>query len=289
VFRRLKLEELDFDEGLFKQEYPMTFDECFRAAGNSIFTRINYEPTDKWLDVGDSTYILDGHPNERYTYSIGADPAGGLGDKGDNSVAHVTCLDTNEQVAEFVSNKFEPDVFALKLADLGRMFNNAFLVPEANNHGAVVCKVLRDDTDYETDRIYHMQTAGSDYEDRPLLTMGLRTTARTRPVVLGNLRTEVATSYTIHSPLLHDEMGTFIEHENGKMEAADGCHDDTVIAAAMALMGVERAGLYARPEAYQPPVTNKHGMFTLDGIIDELRAANDQFPIAAQHASSERM
>lgn len=286
VWRRLKLEELDFDEGLFKQEYPMSFDECFRAAGNSIFTRINYEATDSWMDVGGDTWILDGHPNQNYTYCIGADPSGGVGERGDNAVLHVACLDTQEQVGEYVSNKCEPDLLGLKMVDLGRMFNNAFLVPEANNHGAVTCKAIRDDTDYPDDRVYYMQTAGADFEDRPLLSMGLRTTGRTRPVVIGNLRTEVATSYTVHSPLLHDEMGTFVEHETGKMAAAEGCHDDTVIAAAMAVFGMERAGLYARPEGHAAVTPQKPSPFSLDGIIEEMHAANDQFPIGEQHASA---
>ena len=46
AWRRMKLEELDFDLRLFKQEYPMTLDECFQSTGGSIFQTVRF------LDMG---------------------------------------------------------------------------------------------------------------------------------------------------------------------------------------------------------------------------------------------
>ena len=47
-FRREKLEDLEYDLDLFKQEYPITLDECFRATGRSIFHKVQYVQTKGW-------------------------------------------------------------------------------------------------------------------------------------------------------------------------------------------------------------------------------------------------
>ena len=86
----------------------------------------------------------------------------------------------------------------------------------------------------------------------------------------------------IHSPLLNDELGTFVEYEDGKLGAADNCKDDRVMALANLVMGLERAALYARPS---PDIRWGSGKvtgdpFIFDNILNELKNRQGVFPIS---------
>lgn len=285
AWRRIKLEEKDFDIRMLMQEYPATLDECFQSTGSSIFHKINYIPTLEWKDQGNHLHILGTHPLPGAKYCIGADPSGGVGK--DNAAAEIIWLEGNEQVGEYAHNMIEPDIFGEHLADLAILFNQAYVVVEANNHGPVTLGSLRDN--YDDTRIYAMQTASAkDVPDPSLMQLGLRTTTRTRPLMIGNLRTELAHGFIIHSPLLKGELDTFIENASGKMEAEEGCHDDTVMALAQGMMGVDEAIVFAgvRPgvtvtgEPFKDP-------FLLDNIIEEMKdKQGGRFPIREQHTTN---
>lgn len=290
IWRRQKLEEKDYDLALFKQEYPLTLAECFQAAGQSIFHKVNFQPTGAWKYQGSHLYTLDPHPMQGMTYVLGADPAGGIGDAGDNSAIEIFCVDLQEQVAEYSHNRIAPDAFGEKVNDLGRMFNNAFVVVESNNHGPVTLDALRR-LEYDDSLIYYMDNATAmGYEDRGLMQMGFRTSSRTKPIMIGKLRTAVASTWIIHSEMLADEMSTFIEHETGELAAQKGAHDDRVMASACAIMGVERAGLFASPKHYEATAGGRRykDPFAMDTIIEEMRGRGKGFPIRDQHASAWR-
>ena len=282
AWRRIKLEELDYDIGLFEQEYPMTIDQCFKASGQSLFQSVNYKESEDWCSLGNHLYVKRGHPRPGYTYSLGADPSGGTG--GDNAGICVFCVDTGEQVAEYAHNFIEPDTFGVKCVDIGRMFNEAFLTVESNNHGPVTIKMIRDEG-YPENKIYMMESTGGEFsEDPTLMQFGFRTTKRTKPILIGNLRTMLIKDLTIHSPSLNDELSTFIEHENGELGAQENCHDDRVIASALAAIGMSRAALYASPKkAYVRERDKTKSPFTLDAIIEELRSRGKRLPISPQH------
>ena len=281
LWRRDKLEELDYDLTRFKQEYPSTLDECFQSSGHSIFGKVNYEQTDKWKRLDQHVYALEDHPRIGYTYVIGADPSGGVGL--DNATMQVVCLDTYEQVAEFASDKTEPDVFAHKIAFMGNKYNKAFLSVESNNHGIVTLKILSNI--YPRYLIHRaFKSARGSSSDESLMALGVSSNTRSKPLIIGNLRTELADTLKIHSPLLKDELSTFIETETGKLEAEEGCKDDRVIALAMAIVGLSKAAIMcgdknkAQIEVIDP--------FSLDSIIDEMTKGKNSFPISPQHAGA---
>lgn len=277
LWRRYKLEEMEYDLATFHREYPMTIDECFEASGSSIFTKVRYAPTDDWKQEGRHSWRLVGHPRPGATYSLGADPAGGVGK--DAACIEVICIDTMEQVAEYTNNKIQPDVFAGIISEWGNLFNEAFVTVENNNHGIATLSVL--DDIYPTYLIYGKSARG---DDAKLLNLGYRTSPRTKPLMIGTLRKMAATDLVIHSPLLRAEMGTFIEHDTGELGAEDGAHDDTVMAIACAAMGIQRAGLYAGPRESKRPLTkvDKNNPFLLDNIIEELQKRGFGFPIGRQ-------
>ncbi len=281
VWRRMILDDIDYDLGTFKQEYPITLDECFQASGSSLFPVVNFIPTDKWKEQGNHLWKLEGHPKDKLHYVIGADPSGGVGR--DNACAQVICIETMEQVAEYAHNKVDPYAFGEHISDLGIIFNNAYLVIESNNHGPVTVKAVQDN-DYPSFLMYDMNTAGVDYEDPELMQTGFRTTRRTKPIMIGRLKTALAKEIIIHSTELSDELSTFIEHENGSLGADKGCMDDRVMAIACANIGIEPAAMQSLPDTHAPS-EDYVDPFSLEGILKELQSRGRDFPIPPQHGS----
>lgn len=265
VWRRWKLEELDYDIRGFKQEYPMTLDECFQMTSSSIFTKVKYEPTDRWEQIGRGFWVLKGHPEKELHYYIGGDPSGGLGQ--DSSAVEVFCAETNEQVAEFTSDRTDPEVFGYKLAEIGAMFNNAYLTVESNAHGVLTLSVL--EKQYQNSLLHREKRDGGDTETDHIMRLGWRTTAANKHLLIGRLRIELASNITIHSPLLQTELSTFIEDDRGRLAAQEGCHDDLVMAAACAMVGKNRC---IQTLQYDKRTLERKSMnpLLLDNIIDEL-------------------
>ena len=283
VWRRIKLEELDYDLQLFSQEYPLTLDECFQASGSSIFAKVKFVDTADWKYLGNNMYCLDGHPKPGRKYVMGVDPSGGTG--GDNATIEVFDAFSGEQIAEYAHNRIEPDALGYKAAEIANHFNYAYIVVESNNHGPVTLDKIRD-SEYPDYLIYSMETAGSGFEDKTLMQMGFRTSVRTKPIMVGKLRTFLAKDWIIHSPALKDELSTFIEHENGSLGAQENCKDDRVMASACAAIGFEHASLYAGDGLDEIPgatVDPARFPFTLEGMIGDLQSKQKRLPFKPQH------
>jgi hypothetical protein len=210
----------------------------------------------------------------------------------------VFCVETKEQVAEWAWNRTQPDTLGQKTAVFGKQFNFAYVTVESNNHGPVTLDHLRED--YPWAQIYSMPSAQQtgNYEDRSLMEMGFRTTQRTKPIIIGILRTNLARKVgdesvawdkrgvIIHSPLLKSELSTFIENENGKLEGQKGCNDDRVIAAAQAVFNLERAGIFAGDgvEDILPDLASENDPFRFENIIKGMCNGSTQgLPISRQH------
>jgi len=281
MWRREKLEEMDYDLRAFKTEYPQTLDECFQTTGESIFHRVKYEPTDKWKKVDANMWMLDGHPSVYYTYAIGGDVAAGVGR--DYSALEVICLETGEQVGEYVNNRIDPEQFGRVADEIGRMFNPdipPFMVIERNNHGILTLAVL--DKLYPGRSLYSEAPKG-DTDDKQLMHLGYRQDAKSKPLIIGRLRSALAQGFIVHSPYLNSELSTFIEHENGKMEAQQNCHDDTVIALACAVKGLNEAS-FIKANALRRSIDRSYkDPFSFDGILSDLNVQADEgFPIKGQ-------
>jgi len=278
MFRREKLEELDYDLRGFAQEYPVTLDECFQSTGFSLFNRINYKPSDEWtrLDQYMSVMIED-YKHKPSQYAIGVDVGGGV--RKDRSVIEVIDLIKWEQVAEWVGDNVPPDLLAEKVEEIATYWNQAYVTVESNNYGAttLLCLIKI----YPPSKVFRGRQ-----ESDNIIHYGYRTTSKTKPIMLGNMRHELATDFVIRSPLLRDELSTFAEQENGKLEAEAGCYDDRVMAMSVGLMGAKRAGFMLEHEEYQSQIANWVDPFSLEGIIAELtgrtKNGSDNLPIRRQ-------
>lgn len=279
LWRRQVIEdECDGDLYIWNKEYPSCLDDCFQAAGGGIFKSVNFVETPDWQHIEANYWKLKGHPRSDLHYVVGADVSAGVGK--DSSVAEVYCLETDEQVAEYVNSKIEPDAFGYKLAAIGREFNEAYISCESNNHGLLTLKTLgtwnydTSSVTYPTNKVYRTPAPrrhGFKDDVKRLVDLGVRTSSRSKPYIIGTLRTALKDTATIHSQILRNELSTFVELEDGSMGAADGCHDDTVMASGMAFFVKSKAALTLLDSPVQASeLKSVDNPFSLEGMIKEM-------------------
>lgn len=259
----------------FHQEYPGCPEEAFLVSGRPRFCLVSLgrmpiirDPISGSLEqvtVGTRTQIQfvareDGRgelrvwkrPVAGHRYVIGADCAEGIDAAGeaigrsdtDYSVAEVADADTGETVA-VLRARLEPSIFGGYLADLGRWFNWAYLVPEANGPGiAVIEELLRQQ--YPLYLLYARKRTPDDTRGASLQEIGWKTTQVTKPQLVSALDRAIREqSIIIRDAVTLAECRSFVIDSRGRTQAQEGCHDDCVIALALAVVGMPFA---PRPE-----------------------------------------
>lgn len=241
-WRRRKIAQKGID--LFKQEYPAVPEEAFLTTGRPVFDpgalteRLDTlgEPKyrmalelDRWVEhpMGELAIYRDIDPGG--TYYIGADVAMGVRD-GDYSVAQV--LDERKRQVATWRGHVHPDYFAEVLYRLGEAFNFAKIAVENNNHGLLTVNLLYKHWHYPNVFTHVTEDKMTDLETPQL---GFRTDAKTRPMIIDNLRASLREGeIELNDKTTIREMLTFVVKESGKSEADDGCHDDCVMSLCIA-------------------------------------------------------
>ena len=154
-------------------------------------------------------------------YVLGADVA--LGREKDYSAFQVINSYDGEQVAEFYSNKIPIDEFAKIIAETGKIYNNALVMPERNTIGNNLIDTLLRKEEYEN---LWMDKKGL---------FGFQTTQQTRAQMMAMLEDYLRTKkIKINSERTVKELLTFIIDDAGKPVADEGQHDDLVTSLALA-------------------------------------------------------
>ena len=167
-------------------------------------------------------------------------------------------VDTFEQVAE-MQLKLETGLVAEEAYRLGRIYNDALIVPELQGGwGLAVEQVLKK---MRYPKLYTRRTMdrlSQKFTDRT----GWDTTVRTRMVILESLETAIRErEFGLYSLRALSEMGTFVYSDKEKAEAQPGCNDDLVMALAI---GVHIAGTL--PQTTEAPGREALHPFPGDGI-----------------------
>jgi hypothetical protein len=241
-WRRLKIAE--GGELKFRQEYPATPDEAFITAGKSVFAMDklkNLLPVvpDKtmlfdfnsltWEPSKDGNLEIWEYPGWDSNYVIAADVALGVGQ--DYSAAVV--MDTDRKVIGLYRDSYiDPSKFGDLLFYLGRYYNNALLTVESNSMGVATLSRLAQ-MNYIN---LYKQTKISSISKEEGMVPGFRTTQVTKPHIIGNLKNAVENDdIWIASKTIIQELKDYVSTDSGRTEAAPGCHDDTIMATAIAL------------------------------------------------------
>ena len=214
---------------------------CFLASGECVFEMEAIQKASAQA-IGATETEDNGRllmwlpPTKNRQYIVGVDAAGG-GTEGDYACAQVIDRESGLQCAE-LHGHFPPYELGRRLVKLGQRYENALIAVERNNHGFGVLAHLKD-LHYE-----NLFTQGGQE--------GWLTSVVTRPTMIENLAAALVEQPDLfHSQRLLGEMKTFVRHADGHGAAADGAHDDCVMAMAIALAvrredagrGVRRRGL----------------------------------------------
>ncbi len=211
--------------GLRSQEFAEDAETCFRATGTCFFDVAAIER--QMLEVAPVAGVRRGGallvwlpPKEGRSYLVAVDSAGG-GEEGDFAAVQVIDRLTGLQCAE-LQERLKPSELAKAAVELAREYGDAMIAVERNNHGAAVLAYIEASEFYT--KLYRQ---GRD--------AGWLTTATSKPEMtarLGKLLEECPEIF--QSKRLLGECRTFVGGERGKTGAANGSHDDLVMAMAVA-------------------------------------------------------
>lgn len=276
----------------FHQEYPSTPDEAFIASGRPRFTvgvlkqyrrvckqgergylewvskvpfRVRFVPDPKgYLEVWK-------HPESDKFYCIGADVAEGLID-GDYSVGIVG--DDSFDIHCSWYGHIDPDLFGEELVKLAVYYNEAYIGCEANNHGLTTIKAIQN---LEYWNLFFTKTYDK-ITETVTQKVGWYTTQRTKPLMIDKLAEFIREKYLgIKWITLINECLTYVIEDNGSTNAQEGCHDDTVMAAAILVqLLLEGKGEMYTPEKPKEETrrTVKRGEFTVTRDEDDIDSPN---------------
>jgi len=232
---RFNLDQLD---DLKKLSVSPSFRGLLTATSDNLLKIKLYEKDEGYVSMWTP-------PDLRHRYVIGADVAEGV-EGGDYSAAYVLDVADASIVASWHGH-MEPAMFAEELTKLGNLYGRAMIGVENNpgGHGNLVLHKLSRDLGYP--HIYTHQPA--DIRNPQQNRLGMRTDQRTKPMMvdgvgeyLQSLGPKGEHGRVVDGALVQELM-TFGIMENGRCEAQAGCHDDRVIAFAIALLVQQRSGL----------------------------------------------
>lgn len=228
----------------FAQEYEL----AFLASGRPVFdiSMIN-EQRKNILKTGDVITIdskefkvheeegfrIYKMPEEDGLYIFGVDTSEGV-EGGDNSSVTVWNRKTGEEVAMF-RGLLPPDILATKLDKWGRMYNNALMIVEVNNHGLTVLTLLKMST-YPS--LYFRPAKFDQLSQETSDKLGWKTTKMTRPLMIDDFAQALRDGdLIIHSKELLDEMSVFVYNDRGDSVPQQGFHDDCIFSASIGFQG----------------------------------------------------
>jgi hypothetical protein len=250
----------DLPEWQLAQEYPDNPEEAFLKSGRPVFS---LEVLRK-VGAGIRDPIREGHFAEQWAfqfrdehhgplkiwelpasdgrYAIGADPAQGM-EHGDFSSAHVINARNGHVVAAW-HGRIDPDLFASHaLIPLGKMYGDALIGVESNNHGLTTLKALHRNK-------YHpiyMQRSPRYKRSVPTEILGWRTTQITKPLAVDELNMALREdAVTLWDASTLAELRTFVRDDAGKMMGSP--FDDRTISLAIANQMVK----YVWLKQYEP-------------------------------------
>lgn len=245
------------DEEKFKQEYPLTDEEAFITSGKRVFKEFMTKPQEKnitkpWckghvdLVSGVPIFIPDDEgdivfykmPQRGHRYVIGADTSEGSTGN-DYACGQVIDRTTWEQVA-VIHGHIDPEIFAEKLAVLGRYYNYALVAPESNFHGLVTLReMVKLGYPNICKRMKTNVTDQGEYEE--VEDLGWVTNQKTKPIIISDFKEALRNVLIVlhDSPTLTEvkHYSVLANRDSGVpiYGATGGFNDDRVIALCIAV------------------------------------------------------
>lgn len=239
----------------FRQEYPSTPEEAFMFTGRTVFNQEKLMVFFQAAPDAPPLYSLskpkqedepillepdpDGEikvfqePEPNISYLIGADVAEGIDLSEDESNpdtdftwVNISRRDNMKQVLSWRS-KIDPDLLGPALEALGYIYNLAWIIVEANNHGIAPCNYLK--KSYPLYRQY-LSIRVDKVTDSHTETVGFKTTSSSKAYLVSEGRKTIREDDCwIFDKEMISELQAYRQDSRGRY-SGDGAHDDGVIA-----------------------------------------------------------
>lgn len=233
-WRRWKIRELG---DLFWQEHPEDLATCFLTTGQSYYDQTTISTLAKQCykapHSGPENAEVWFPPEEGVSYIMGVDPGQGKVSQSVATVWRLLIVDKSQEGKSDVeirvrheatlSGLIEPDLMGYKCKELGRYYNTAMIIPEANSHGLALVAAIKDYPSLYFRRNIISGQASSD--------IGWLTTSNTKPFMMQQLQSRLKTIET-HDAELVRQIASFREVGLNKVvtQGADDYHDSACLA-----------------------------------------------------------
>lgn len=272
------------DKQLFKQEYPLTIEDAFSTSAVNVFPvkyterslqfikkskvkPVRYEyvhnpnsssPEDKFKRTLYGELSLYEKPEPSVLYAVGADGAQGI-ENGDPSAIVVVKLPTLDVVALY-EGIIPPHHFAGCCYWLSKAYNNALLGIELNDKGGYAA-IQELQNNYKGANLYYQQ--GLKVAIGQAIRYGWVTNGTSRSVMISDTKQlMIDNQINIYDEALIKQLRAFVKWPNGKLAAAQGKHDDLVIALMIAIQMSQQVHIPRERERRKTPPKN-----SIEGIM----------------------
>ena len=196
----------------------------------------------KWRNDTNGFIKIYEAPKDNYPYVLSGDTAG---EGSDYFIGQVLDNTNGKQIA-VLRNQFDADEYTRQMYCLGKYYNDALVGIESNFDTFPIKEIER--IGYKKQFIREKEDS---FTGKITKAYGFKTDRVTRPLILSELQAIV----NDHVELINDkdtleEMLVFVRNEKGRPEAQQGCHDDLVMALAIAY--------YIRPQQSYTAKINQH-------------------------------
>lgn len=220
------------------------------------------------------------HPKPKRKYVIGCDVASGT--SGDLSSIQVLDINNLEQVAEYknyVSTVRLPEIVKL----IARVYNEAFVIIESNSIGDGVFNSLYYNENDPYNNVFKQKKTKNGISRYT----GWITDVKSRKQITTELRDylqnpELRSLFHVYSERLLYELNTWIIDSRGKFIHANNCHDDAIMALAIALYNRDMGEV----ENYVSMVSEDGTLLALDDNKDNLSESSLDFDLKVKRSYS---
>jgi Terminase large subunit, T4likevirus-type, N-terminal len=262
------------DVATFESEYAADDVSCWLKTGSPVFDLEKLPEEDK-MKTPIASYLVNGWsfdelvkddhagpltvfeiPIEGRKYLVSGDSAAG-GPKSDYNSMHI--LGRNDwgklYVAAVWHGKCDTEVFAKELAKVGKIYNDALVVPERDGqYGNAVCNYLEDVAICGRVNLYYTQDAKGNRKYAGFLT------GDSKAYMIANIRTLLYDNMIhLNDIMTLFELRTFSNLKGGKMGASRGNNDDRVMSLAIACYAA-LTNLKHKVKKEPPPVNESLGL-----------------------------
>lgn len=166
-----------------------------------------------------------------HSYVLSADTARGTG----QDYSAFTVIDVTQKpykvVAKYRNNVISPMLFPNVIQQVGKHYNDAYLLIENNDLGAQVADILMHDLEYDNMFTSEEDKKGMTRVGQKLTKkLGIKTTKTTKRIGCNALKSLIENQQLVVTDFnVIEELSTFVLKKNGSYEADDGANDDLVM------------------------------------------------------------